>query len=93
MSESHIIFSCGYCDHVGEANEFMTGEYPVALECVDRGACERRQKRDLILIEMKEMAKKPRVHPVDKFSFASISLCAGFLLGTLVTCLLFLFGF
>ena len=79
MSETHIIFSCGYCDHVGEANELMTGEFPVALKCVDRAACQRRQRRDKILAEIQEMAKKPRVHPVDKVTRITVLLCGIFL--------------
>lgn len=80
MSENTIIFSCGFCDHTGVANEFMPGEHPIALECANRVACERRQKRDLILLEMQEMAKKPHVHPVDRFTRLTVVLC-GFFMG------------
>lgn len=80
MSESTIIFSCGFCNYTGVANEFMPGEHPIALECSNRAACERRQKRDLILIEIREMARKPRVHPVDRLTRLTVAMC-GFFMG------------
>lgn len=79
MSENTIVFSCGFCNHTASANEVMVSNHPILFECVDRGACERRQKRDLILIEMQEMAKKPHVHPVDKFTRGAVLLCGMFL--------------
>ena len=79
MSANTIIFSCGFCNHTGNANEFMVAGHPIPLECVDRVACERRQKRDLILIEMQEMACKPYVHPVDRFTRLSVLLCGIFM--------------
>ena len=93
MSET-LTFSCGYCNHHGDANDFMPSDY-VALRCVNIAACQRRHKRNIILADMANMAKKPYapVHPVDKFNFAAISICAGILAGTIIVCLLFLFGF
>lgn len=83
MSTNTIIFSCGFCNHTGAANEFMVAGHPIHLECVDRAACERRQKRDLIVIEMQEMARKPYVHPVDRLTRLTVAMC-GFFMGCVV---------
>lgn len=90
MSENEITFACFhcfYCDHETDANGVIPRfEEGNGFECVDEAACKRRQKRDAILAET-------LVHPVDKFSFASIAICAGVLVGIIVVGLLFLFGF
>ena len=92
MSET-ITFTCKFCGHTTDVtNDVMILEDYSGFQCTFQSACDRRQKRDAILAEMQEMAKNP-VHPVDKFSFSAISICAGALLGTIITCLLFLFGF
>ena len=95
MSETTIPFVCYYCGHeTTNANDVLPRfEEGNGFECVFEDACKRRQKRDAILADMQEMAKKPYVHPVDKFSFSSIAISAGVLLGIVIVGLLFLFGF
>ena len=92
MSEN-LTFSCGYCNHHGDANDFMPSDY-VALRCVNIAACQRRHKRNIILADMANMAKKPYapVHPVDKFSKIALGICAGFLMSVILACVLFLIG-
>lgn len=86
--------ACKVCGHVSDYREFVDSSiftnYPI---CQNNDACQRRQRRNAVIAEMEEMAKKPYVHPVDKFNFAAISICAGILAGTIIVCLLFLFGF
>jgi len=88
MSEITTFYGhCEYCkQETDNANDVMPLFETGGFECVNRDACQRRQKRDAILAT-------PSVHPVDKFSFGAISICAGALLGTIIVCLLFLFGF
>ncbi|WGH21734.1 hypothetical protein SEA_INKED_47 [Arthrobacter phage Inked] len=83
MSET-ITFTCKNCGHTTDvANEFMILEDYSGFECTFQAACDRRQKRDLIIADMKEMAKKPHVHPVDKFTRTSVALC-GFFFGCVI---------
>jgi hypothetical protein len=80
MSEIKNTYVCYYCEHETDyANDVMPTEKGYGFECVSKAACERRQKRTAILAEMQEMAKKPHVHPVDKFSRTSIAICASFM--------------
>lgn len=82
---------CCLCGHNSEdKNDFVVVEAPDQVICENTEACARRQKRDAILAEMKEMAKKPHVHPVDKFSHTSVAVC-GFIMGVIsVVCLAYI---
>lgn len=72
---------CSLCGFRSEDYKaFVIAGYERQFICENSSACLRRQKRDTILAEMQEMAKKPYVHPVDKFSRTSVALC-GFFLG------------
>ncbi len=89
MSET-ITFTCKFCGHTTDiANEFMILDDYSGFECTMSSACERRQKRDVILAEMQEMAKNP-VHPVDKFSRASVAICASALTFVITSSLAYL---
>lgn len=75
-----ITFTCKFCNHTTDVvNDVMPLEDYSGFECVFKSACERRQKRDAILADMQEMAKKPHVHPVDKFTRTTVLLCGIFL--------------
>lgn len=79
MSET-ITFTCKNCGHTTDvANDFRILEDYSGFECTFQAACNRRQKRDLVLAEMQEMAKTPHVHPVDKVTTAAVLLCGIFL--------------
>lgn len=69
---------CGF--HSDDHRDFVIAGPTRRFICENSSACLRRKKRDAILAEMQEMAKKPRLHPVDKFSRTSVALC-GFFLG------------
>jgi hypothetical protein len=80
MSEIKNTYVCFYCEHETDcANDVMPTEKGYGFECVSKAACERRQKRTAILAEMQEMAKKPALHPVDKFSRTAVLLCGVFM--------------
>jgi hypothetical protein len=83
MSENEITFACFhcyYCDLETDANGVIPRfEEGNGFECIDEAACKRRQKRNAILADMQEMAKKPHVHPVDKFTRTAVLLCGMFL--------------
>lgn len=79
MSETTLTFYCLECHHVGPANDFMPAKHSVSLECVNRAACERRQKRDKILAEVQVKAAREAVHPVDRFTRLSVALCGIFM--------------
>ena len=87
-------YTCHKCGFKTNDRRVMVFTHPLMPpQCYSIGACKRRQRRNAVIAEMEEMAKKPYVHPVDKFNFAAISICAGILAGTIIVCLLFLFGF
>ncbi|ALY08641.1 hypothetical protein CAPNMURICA_41 [Arthrobacter phage CapnMurica] len=74
------LITCERCEFRSNIEEeFTMGPDAVSLECVDLASCKRRQKRTAILAEMKEMAKKPHLHPVDKFSRAAVLTCGIFM--------------
>ncbi|QFG08720.1 hypothetical protein PBI_INGRID_45 [Arthrobacter phage Ingrid] len=84
MSETYNTFVCYYCEHeTDNANDVMPIETGYGFECVFQDACFRRQKRNEILADMKEMAKRPHVHPVDKITRTGVALC-GFFMGLIV---------
>ncbi|QYC55032.1 hypothetical protein QCN36_gp44 [Arthrobacter phage CastorTray] len=71
--------NCSLCGHTSEYQEFVWNLMKTASICEDSSACIRRCKRNAVLAEMKEMAKKPAVHPVDKFSRAAVLTCGIFM--------------
>ncbi|QPX62505.1 membrane protein [Arthrobacter phage Truckee] len=83
---------CEACGHIGDERDYTTKDHPERI-CVDSKACERRQKRNTVLAEMQEMAKKPYQHPIDRFSKVSLYVCGAFLLTIIFVGLLFLNGF
>ncbi|AXH44587.1 hypothetical protein SEA_MEDIUMFRY_41 [Arthrobacter phage MediumFry] len=89
-----VINECFLCGHESDipADFVVTESITQQGICADTSACARRQKRDAILLEIKEMAKKPVTHPVDKFSKIALAFCAGFLMSTILACVLFLIG-
>lgn len=85
MSEIKNTYVCYYCEHETDyANDVMPTEKGYGFECVSKAACERRQKRTAILEEIKEIANRPPVHPVDKFSRTAVAIC-GFFFGCVIT--------
>lgn len=81
MSETTVTQTCADCGMESTDLRIFIVTHPLMpVRCYSEGACSRRQKRNKVLAEMEEMAKKPYVHPVDKFSRTSIALC-GFFLG------------
>jgi hypothetical protein len=70
--------TCGECNHLADRRDLVVIHPLSPLRCKDTTACARRQKRDKILAEMQEMANKPALHPVDKFSRTSIAICTAF---------------
>ena len=79
MSEIKNTYVCFYCENETDcANDVMPTENGYALICVSKAACERRQKRNAVLEEIKEIANRPPTHPVDKFSRTSIAICTAF---------------
>ncbi|ASR84083.1 hypothetical protein SEA_TEACUP_43 [Arthrobacter phage Teacup] len=73
------IDTCSLCGHTSEYQEFVWNRMKTASICEDSSACIRRCKRNAVIAEMKEMAKKPAVHPVDKFSRAAVLTCGIFM--------------
>ena len=72
MSET-IFFTCEFCKQSTDvANYVMPLEDYSGFECVNKHACERRQKRYEIL------AEQP-VHPVDRVTRLTVLLCGIFL--------------
>ncbi|UGL63272.1 membrane protein [Arthrobacter phage Tokki] len=87
MSEIHTFYAhCEYCKHetdnVHDVVPFF--ENWQGFECVDRDACKRRQKRNKINAEIEAKAAKPKSHPLDYFSRASLTACGAFLLTIIV---------
>ncbi|ALY09016.1 hypothetical protein GORDON_41 [Arthrobacter phage Gordon] len=79
MSEI-VTFKCKFCEHTTDiANDVMPLEDYSGMQCVSSDACDRRKKRNNILAEMQEMAKKPHVHPVDKVTRTTVLLCGIFM--------------
>lgn len=79
MSET-TLDTCSLCGHTSEYREFVWNYEQTRSICQNSDACARRCKRNAIIAEMREMAKKPHVHPVDKFTRTSVALCS-FILG------------
>ncbi len=79
MSET-ITFTCVNCGQTTDcANDVMPTLIGEGFECTFQTACDRRRRRDIILAEMQEMANKPHVHPVDKFTRGAVLLCGIFM--------------
>lgn len=70
--------TCSLCAHTSDYHEFVWDKTGTKSLCQNAEACSRRCKRNAVIAEMREMAKKPHVHPVDKFSRTSIAICAAF---------------
>jgi hypothetical protein len=83
MSETTTTDTCSLCGHTSEYREFVWNSSQTASVCEDSSACTRRCKRNVILAEMQEMAKRPHVHPVDKITRTGVALC-GFFMGLIV---------
>lgn len=79
MVKAPVTFTCIYCYHTGQANDFMPTKEGFGLECVFQDACARRQKRDKVLAEITAKSLRTRVHPVDRFTRLSIALCGIFM--------------
>lgn len=77
-------FHCFFCEHESDCHGVVPTETTYGFECVDKAACERRQKRNKILAEMQVMALTPHIHPVDKVSRTVVALC-GFFFGCIIT--------
>ncbi|QFG13654.1 hypothetical protein PBI_SHEPARD_47 [Arthrobacter phage Shepard] len=87
MSEINTFYGhCHYCkletDNAYDVVPLF--ELGHGFECVNRDACKRRQKRDKINAEIAEQAAKPKTHPLDYFSRASLTACGAFLLTVIV---------
>ncbi|ASD52266.1 hypothetical protein QCN32_gp41 [Arthrobacter phage Niktson] len=70
---------CQLCGFMSEDYRVFVSGYAHEWICADSEACRRRKKRNDILAQMKEMAKKPHLHPVDKFSRAAVLTCGIFM--------------
>jgi len=81
MSETTTFYGhCEYCkQETDNANDVMPLFETGGFECVNRDACQRRQKRDKINAEIATKAARPVMHPVDRFTRLSIALCGIFL--------------
>lgn len=79
MRTNNETFTCGICNHHGDRRDAVVIHPLSPLRCKDAGACGRRQKRDKALAEIAEMATKPRMHPIDKFSRTAVAVCAFFM--------------
>ncbi|AXC38667.1 hypothetical protein QCN37_gp41 [Arthrobacter phage Tatanka] len=73
-------FTCKFCAHTTDvANDVMPLEDYSGFQCTFQEACDRRKKRNKAISEIQEMAKKPHLHPVDKFSRAAVLTCGIFM--------------
>ncbi|ASM62320.1 hypothetical protein SEA_NIGHTMARE_44 [Arthrobacter phage Nightmare] len=70
---------CQLCGFTSDDYKSFVSGYAHEWICADSKACGRRKIRNDVLAEMKEMAKKPHLHPVDKFSRAAVLTCGIFM--------------
>lgn len=70
---------CQICGFQSEDFQDFVAGYANSFICKDSDACWRRKRRDDIVASIKEMAKKPHVHPVDKVTRTTVLLCGIFM--------------
>ncbi|QXO13202.1 membrane protein [Arthrobacter phage DevitoJr] len=70
---------CQICGFRSEDSQDFVSGYANSFICKDSDACWRRKRRDDIVASIKEMAKKPHVHPVDKVTRTTVLLCGIFM--------------
>ena len=76
--------TCSVCAHTSDYHEFVWDKTGTKSICQNAEACARRVKRNKVIAEMRVMAQKPYVHPVDKFSRTAVAVC-GFFFGCIIT--------
>ncbi|UTN92046.1 hypothetical protein SEA_DARBY_41 [Arthrobacter phage Darby] len=71
--------TCQLCGFQSNDEKTFVPGYAHEVVCLYHAACLRRMRRNNILAEMQEMAKKPHVHPVDKVTRTTVLLCGIFM--------------